>query len=67
MDAVTTYSQDLFAAVILLFLSYSCNFTVPLLKIQMVETCSMQLESNGTECDPDSSQEVDHTVMLAVY
>jgi poly(A) polymerase len=57
------YSQGLFAPVLLLFISYSCNSTVHLLKIQIVLTCSLQLESNGIECDPDSSQEVDHTVI----
>jgi poly(A) polymerase len=29
----------------------------------MILTCCLQLESNGIECDPDSSQEVDHTVI----
>jgi hypothetical protein len=62
VDDVTTYSQGLFAAVIMLFLSNSCNSIVPLLKIQTVETCS-----SGIEFDPGSSWEVDHTVMIAVY
>lgn len=29
----------------------------------MVLTCGLQLENNGIECDPNSSQEVDHTVI----
>ena len=29
----------------------------------MVLTCALQLEDNGIECDPNSSQEVDHTVI----
>jgi hypothetical protein len=43
VDDVTTYSQGLFAAVIMLFISNSCNSTAPLLKIQTVETCSRAL------------------------
>ena len=51
------------SVVVLLFLSCSCNSAIPLLKIQMVLTYCLQLESNGIGCDPDSSQEVDHTVV----
>jgi hypothetical protein len=40
------------------------NIAIPLLKIQMVLTSSLHMESNVIECDPDSLQEVDHRVII---